>query len=377
MVPDRPLKIAIDARELTSNKPGGYRSYVAGLITGLAEVDSANEYILYVDDDTLPESIRLPRKSHVQVVRGNRILLDLLKLPRQIKTDAPDLVHFPCNYGLPGLDIPYLITVHDCFFLEERFALRAFKRQVLNRYTAIMARSSVRQARVVLTVSNYSRNEIVCRLKPFAEVVVIYPGCSPAHMRGGTDAEQIAGTEPDKPYVLFFGSVDPRKNSSIVVKAFARTQAARGACKLVSVCASAASVVEMVRLAREYGLVSNLETLANVSDSDLRKLYRWAITFIFPSLKEGFGLPLVEAMSHGCPVIASNVTAIPEVLGDAALYFDPRDADDLAQKIDLVWHNKDMREDLARRGLEHSARYNWRSAARGVLSVYERVASNL
>lgn len=363
------MLIGIDARELTSGRPGGYRSYVAGLLWGLAEVDSTNRYVIYVDSARLPESVRLPQKSQVKIVPGNRIVQDLVRLRSEISVDSPDLVHFPCNYGLCGLGVPTVITVHDCFFMEE--PLRGSpKRQFLNRYTAFMCKRSLQTAAAVVTVSEYSRAEITRKLRPSTNIEVIYPACPPA-----LKSDETEGESDKDAYFLFIASTEPRKNSCLVVKAFARSRAFRDGCKLYAVCSGRAAARKIARTAKEHGVGVAVKILFNVTDTELRALYRSAVAFVFPSLKEGFGLPPLEAMSNSCPVLASRATAIPEVLGEAALYFDPTDEEDLAHNVDQVWQNNDVRAQLIDKGYRQAGRYSWSKAARQVLAVYERTVA--
>ncbi len=364
------MLVAIDARELTSGRPGGYRSYVAGLLWGFTEVDNTNHYVIYVDSAQLPESVRLPQNSQVKIVPGNRIIQDLVRLRRQISVDSPDLVHFPCNYGLRGLGVPTVITVHDCFFMDE--PLRGdLKRQFLNRYTAFMCRCSLRTAKAVVTVSEYSRAEIIRRLRPTSNIDVIYPACPPA-----LKSDEVEGKSDAGKYFLFIASTEPRKNSCLVVKAFARSHASRDGCKLCAVCSGRAAARRVAKTAKERGVDGAVKILFNVTDAELRALYRSAAAFVFPSLKEGFGLPPLEAMSNGCPVLASRVTAIPEVLGDAALYFDPADEEDLARKLDQVWQNIDVRAQLIDKGYRQAGKYSWKETASRILALYERTVES-
>ncbi len=361
------MKIAIDCREL-GGQAGGFRTYLTGLLEGLATIDAENQYVLYAYPSANSGSTKLPTGSEVVAVQGGRLRSDWISLRRQIRADCPDVVHFPANYGVGGLTVPTVITLHDCISLKADSRCASAKSDLLRRYSALMTRMSVPKASVILTVSDYARGEIAKTLGCGDRVMVTYGADRPV-----TDDETPAdepSNERTEPYILALASVDPRKNTKLVIEAFAKTALANRSCRLVIV-ASHSAAARMVRdQAAELQVLPLVDVLTDVDDPSLRRLYARSTAFVFPSLEEGFGLPPLEAMACRAVVLSSDRTSMPEVLGDAALYFDPTDADDLARKMDMVTGNAAIREQLIAAGRERVARFSWEETARRTLEAY-------
>jgi glycosyltransferase involved in cell wall biosynthesis len=363
------LRIGFDARELSKPGSGGFRSYIRGLLAGLAEVDQENEYILYVDRPLDREHIALPVKCTTAQVSRNRIYADHFDLRRAIRRDDLDLVHFPCNYGIAGLTTPMVISLHDCIGLKTTHAGASLKTRLLLRYFAAMTRRSAPKADAVITVSEYSRGEIVSRFGMADRVHVTYDAINPALNR---EASESAPGLVEGDYYLCLASPDPRKNVQTMIRVFLKSGPAAEGCRLVVV-ANHASARDMVL--RASGGSPAVIVLEDVGDGDLARLYRNGVAFVFASLEEGFGLPALEAMALGCPVISSSAPAMPEVLGDAALYFDPRSESELAERLESVWTDEALRENLRALGRERGKTYSWRRTAEQTLVVYRRVAA--
>lgn len=367
------MRIGIDARELSKPQAGGFRSYLAGLLHGFAEVDEENEYILYIDRPLEDAAIRLPRNTRLRIVGSNRLLADWTTLRRAIREDRPDVMHFPCNYGLTGLRVPTVISLLDCICLKKSPSLASAKGRLLTAYSAYMTRQSVPAADVVVTISEYSREQML-RYFPGVRDRAIVTRLAGSVGRGNVENEAVRGFDQlaDGEYVLLLASIDPRKNAALVFGAFAQTQAAAEGCRLAVVC-SHPSAVQMVETElRRNGFSDRAVVLTDVNNTELWWLYRNSLAFVFASLEEGFGLPPLEAMGQGCPVISSDASSMPEVLGDAALYFDPLDAPDLAAKIDRVRRDPVLREALRAQGRERAAGYAWSKTAEQTLNVYYR-----
>lgn len=367
-MPGRPIRIGIDIRELTKPQAGGFRTYVRGLLQGLAACDHYNEYVLYgTSSGSIPGA--LPGNSVVRLVTGNRLAQDHCTLKRAVRRDNLDVVHFPCNYGLLGLSVPMVITLHDAISLKKCNATN-MKSRLLSIYSHYMIRRSTARAERVVTISNYSQEAILRHFGISDKLDVIYQG----HLlKADTTAAQCPPTlqhlsETD--YVLLLASVDTRKNTSTVIEAFAKSTALRSGCRLVAV-SSHPSVTQMLQTqAGAHGISKACDIADNVDDSLLRWLYSHAVAFVFASLEEGFGLPPLEAMASGCPVISSSASAMPEVLGEAAAYFDPLNPGQLAQTIDNLFANKQLLASMRELGYQQAALYDWDQTAQRTLEVY-------
>lgn len=363
------MKIAIDCREL-GGQAGGFRTYLTGLLEGLAAIDAENRYILYVYPSANLGGMKLPAGSEIAMVPGGRVRADWISLRKQIREDCPDVVHFPANYGVRGVTAPVVITLHDCISLKASSRCTNTKSELLRRYSALMTRMSVPKASVILTVSNYARNQIA-EILGYEDRAMITYGAARLIRDNEAPDEDLSNVRT-KPYVLALASVDPRKNTKVVIDAFARTALTKKSCRLVIVASHSAAARLVENQAAELRLLPLVDILTEVDDASLRRLYAHSKAFVFPSLEEGFGLPPLEAMACKAVVLSSDRTSMPEVLGDAALYFDPTDANDLAKKMDLVISDATVREQLLAAGREQVSRFSWEETARRTLEAYSR-----
>lgn len=362
------MKIAIDCRELRG-QAGGFRTYLIGLLEGLAEVDTDNEYLLYVYSPSDLEGIRIPVRSLTIDMLGGRLWSDWFSLRKHINSDSPDVVHFPANYGLVGISVPSVVTLHDCISLDSKARCASMKSEILRRYSAMMTGLSIARASAVITVSNYSRGRIARRFGCDRKLVVTYEAA-----RAKPDCKEVC-VDPDsastKPYLLVLASVDRRKNTSLVIEAFSQTRLARERCRLMVVASHPSAQRLVEREAHEFSVFSLIDIRSQVDDRTLQCLYSGCLAFVFPSLDEGFGLPPLEAMACGAAVISSDRASMPEVLGDAALYFDPGDAVDLADKMDVLVDQEGLRKSLGEAGLRRASAFSWQETARSTLDAYE------
>ncbi|MHB1457834.1 MAG: glycosyltransferase family 4 protein [Armatimonadota bacterium] len=359
---------------MSKPQSGGFRTYIRGLLYGLSEVDIENEYFIYLDRLIDTQSIKLPQNSKLKIISGNRIATDHYLLKRQITADRPDVVHFPCNYGIQGLRIPSVITLLDCISLLKSDNTVTLKSKLLTTYSAWMTSKTVPKADAIITISEYSRQQIQKFFKVDTRITVVHLAGSIVNVLGNSmrDFNELL----DKPYFLTLASVDPRKNTKVVIEAFKELASTNSDCRLVVV-ASHDAAAEMIRQNALEQIASNrIVILAKINDLELQHLYRNSVAFIFASLDEGFGLPPLEAMSCGCPVASSNCASMPEILGDSALYFNPHDKNDISNALTRLLNDSTLREELRKRGLEQTMRYSWSKTAERTLSIYKNLVHN-
>lgn len=258
----------------------------------------------------------------------------------------------PAVYFTPGFNpplwskSPVVFTIHDLIHL--RFAEES---SVLKRmyYQLIVCPAAYRYARV-LTVSEYSKQEILDWIGLSSEQVkVVYNGVSSSFTAEG--AVHIAGY----PYLLCVLNTKPHKNLERTLEAFAQSGVSSAVKLLLRVRYSPKIVSHLHKL----GIQNRVEFIGQVTDEELAALYRGALALLFPSLYEGFGLPALEAMACGTPVLTSNVTALPEVVGDAGILIDPHDVGAIAEGIRRLVEDSALREELRRRGLERARQFSW------------------
>jgi glycosyltransferase involved in cell wall biosynthesis len=342
---------------------GGTETYAAGLIHGFSLLDVPHRFVVFVNQESadwpLPDDPRFRRVAcPVRAVsRLARYRYEQFRLPARAVADRIDLLH-SLGYVAPlRLHCPSVVTVHDVHHLAHG-RLREWPRRVL---LGQMVRRSVRRAAAVITDSRYMRGEVARAydLRPDAiDVVWLAPN---PRLNGG------AGRAGDRtPYLVAFGGITPNKNLERLLQAYAVARSRHGVSQRLVVVGRLPS---SVRAADTAGVV----VTGYLEEADLTPVLGQADALIFPSLYEGFGLPVLEAMAAGVPVICSNATAMPEVAGDAAIYFDPRDVEAMASKIALVSGDPALRLDLAARGRARAAAFTWARAAGETLAIYGRV----
>lgn len=268
--------------------------------------------------------------------------------------------------------VPAVITVHDLSFLRfpERF------RPANRLYLSTMTRLSCRRARRIIAVSQATADEVVRLLGvPIERVDVVPHGVQHArfHPWPPSQVERLR-RERDLParFVLFLGTLEPRKNLTALIKAFARTKAPRQGIKLVIAGGKGWYYREIFTHVERLNLADTVLLPGFVPDEELALWYNAALVFVYPSLYEGFGMPLLEAMACGTPVIGADASCMPEVVGDAGLLVAPHDVDGLAASLGRLLGDADLRADLSRRGRERAAAYTWEATARATVASYRR-----
>jgi glycosyltransferase involved in cell wall biosynthesis len=350
---------------------GGTETYAAGLLHGLSRIEHGERFVVFVNQESadwpLPDDARFRRViCPVRAVsRLARYRYEQLRLPAQARAHGVQLLH-SLGYVAPlRLRCPSVVTVHDVHHLAHG-RLRQWPRRLL---LGQIVRRSVRRAAAVIADSRYSRDEVARAYGlPASAIDVVW--LAPNHgLSGAAPEDAAAGMPVEGPYVVAFGGITPNKNVARLLEAFALARHRHGVSqRLVVVGRLPASV----RPERADGVVAT----GYLDEAALARVLRQADALVFPSLYEGFGLPVLEAMAAGVPVICSNVTAMPEIAGDAAVYFDPRDVGAMASTIALVCRDDALRRDLAARGLVRAAAFSWERAARETLAVYRRVLAS-
>lgn len=237
-------------------------------------------------------------------------------------------------------------------------------------------RRGAARAEKIIAVSEFSKQEIheVFGI-PLEKIVVIYHGCSSdmypdVHEDTWHEVRARLGL-PNRPYIVFVGGAEPRKNHRVLFEAFAQSQKLLQAFSLIAIGDESVRGVSLRRTAQELGLAEMVHCPGFLSTSDLRVLYSHAEAFVFPSLYEGFGIPLLEAMACGTPIITGQDTALPEVAGDAALYVNVQDAEQLGVELELLLNDSSRQEQMRKNGFERVKQFTWERASRDTLAVYQ------
>jgi glycosyltransferase involved in cell wall biosynthesis len=369
--------VAFHVDQLWFQAPGGIGTYVRNLVPALARRDPSLELKLFHArfGPDAPQPERWIRDFWMEELDdGIRSLYprwDLLgrpPLPPSLR--STDVVHASNHAAIPpaGAGQKLVVTVHDLAF--ERFP-SLFPREWRLLYK-LGLRAAVKRADAIVTPSRNTAEDVVSRTKVDPARLHVIPLASSLEAGTLEPAEVLARLKIRAPYVLFAGTLEPRKNLVRLVRAYRRV-AATGVPHALVLAGPMGWHHEA--LMREIALPGPGEILltGSLAQDELDALYRGATAFAYPSLYEGFGLPVVEAMARGVPTVASNTSSVPEVSGDAALAVDPRSVPEIAEALERVLTDADLAERLAAAGRVRAERFSWDETARLTLEVYEEV----
>jgi glycosyltransferase involved in cell wall biosynthesis len=384
------MKIGIDARFLTHPQRGGFKTYTENLINALGLVDSTNTYVLYVD--RLPDQATLPKKDNFtcQVVDTRLPVIGMpireqITLRRRIAQDNLDIAHFLCNTAPVAMPGRFVVTLHDTIQLTNNqtftyaTGLSAYKRWAISAYSRWTIRKTAQSASTIITVSSYEKTQIrehlgvapericVTHLAPNA---LFTPASQELKKKWRSKVHQKFDIQ--RRFILTVG-YEPRKNIPLLLEAFSRFAQDYPHISLVIVAAEEQSRGFFQQLARERSIVERVIILGAVSPNDLVILYNLAEVFVFPSERESFGLPPLEALACGAPVVAMKMTSIPEILQDSAVLVEGKDVQTWADAIVQVITDDNLRSSLASKGIQQAAKFSWERCAEETLQVYHAV----
>jgi len=378
--PDRPIRssdtvrIAIDARKLHDY---GIGTYVRNLVHWLSRLEDRHTYVLLCRPGDADQLRALgPRFEPLTEKAGNYSVREQLSVPLALARARVDLFHAPHYVVSPLTRCPFVVTIHDCIHL--RFP-QYLPNQMAGHYARTMMRMSAHRSKRILTVSQASKQDIVHYLGvPPEKVEVIYNALDERLATPPTEADMARVRERYQlaaPFILYTGNIKPHKNIDRLIEAYAimRRKGVVDA-KLLIIGDDISKYPNLRRLIHRHQLHPHVRFFGFVSDDMLAILYRLATVFVFPSLYEGFGLPPLEAMAGGAPVITSNVSSLPEVVGDAAVLIDPLDASALADAMARVIGDSALRAELVRRGHERVKAFSWERSVTRIRDVYDELA---
>ncbi len=388
------MKIGLDARFLTHPQHGGFKTYTECLVREILSVDSMNEYVVYTDrpdvHGDLADGKRVKYRvvqSHVPLVRT--ALREQIGMRRAVAEDGVDLVHNLCNTAPVWARTPFVVTIHDVIQVtapknSRRPAARSGWRQAgIEAYSRWSIRNAARRALRVITVSNFEKEQIVRELAlPPSRVCVTHLGPRAAFHPPDAELKRRwraeASAEHSLPHRFILGvGCEPRKNIPLLMDAFAMAAAARADVDLVIVAAAPGAQSDFIRRAKDLKIEPRVKILSDVPRDLMPRLYCLAEMLVYPSEREGFGLPPLEAMACGTPTISMGLSSIPEVVGDGGLLLDSHEPETWSAAILRLLSDSTLRESLIERGFRRAAAFSWRRCALETIAVYEAVAEEL
>lgn len=303
-----------------------------------------------------------------------RILWEQTALPLKAYSEGVDLLHCPTHLVPLWNRSKTVVTVHDLAFEHFPGSYERHVRAFLRKAVPL----SLNRADAIIAVSENTKEDLenIYGIDP-AKVRVIYNGVN-SEFREIEGSEEINRLKKEyelpKKFILYLGTLEPRKNIKRIIKAYrAYRDNERTKTKLVVAGGKGWLYEDIFELVEEEGLGSEVVFTGYVENEELVSLYNLAESLIFPSLYEGFGFPVLEAMACGTPVITSNVSSLPEVAGEAAILVDPREVEEIVKGISLVLHDRDLRNELVEKGKKRAAEFTWEKSARGHLEVYREL----
>lgn len=365
------MKIALDLRRIRNL---GVGRYMRCLTEAMLQLEHEHEFVLILPPDSLAMISTGPDATAKKITSKLKCysIREQIELPRILRQHAVDLAHAP-HFNIPLLSsCPTVATIHDLIYIAcpEDLPSRAGRMY----YRGMMA-ATVRFADQIITDSEFSKHEILRLFKTDREIEVIYPGVDRG-FQPLTDAARLREVQArygiNADYILYTGIHKPRKNHAGLLRAFRRFLDLGGEATLVIAGPMDEGEATLLKLARELNVAGRVVFTGFVDEADLPALYSGARVYACPSLYEGFGLTVLEAMACGVPVVCSPETSLPEVAGPAALYADARNATEFGDALYQAFTDEGLRRTLTRKGIANASRFSWRDAAVKTLAVYQR-----
>jgi len=354
----------------------GSGEYCFELLLSFNSIDKKNNYIIYLPEKPTSDLPKESQSWHYKIVEPRRMwTLFGLSLEFLLRRSSPDVFFSPTHYlpiFAPGRSAISILDVSYIKFPE------LFRKSDLNQLTKWTGYSA-KKASVIFTISKASKGDII---KSYgvseARVVVTYPGIKEvaSSRYKALSMDEIGkkyGIRSD--YILFVGTLQPRKNIACLIEAFSKLN--KPDLDLVIVGKKGWKFEEILAAPKKYGVGNKVKFLDSVPDGDLPSFYKNAVCFALPSLYEGFGLPVLEAMKYGCPVVTSNVSSLPEAGGDAALYVDPLSVDDIKKKLAAILTDPELRGKLVKKGYDQVKKFSWDKTAKETLRVLENMEKKM
>jgi len=384
-----PVRIGIDAR-MYGVKHAGIGRYIENLIKEISKNAIRHpqiQFILFLRKNDIA-ALKKTYGTVCQYVEADFShygLKEQLVFPFVLHKAKCDLIHFP-HFNVPlGYRQPFVVTIHDLTKHFSRGKETTTRSAILYcikyRGYKIIFNNTIRRAKLIFVDSNYVKQALIkqYQIKP-KKIMVTYLGVDNKlkvkSQKSKVRERVLKKYHIVKPYLLYVGSVYPHKNIEKLIGAVKKARKTITNLSLVIVCARNVFEQRLRSKIKVMNAQSCVKLTGFVSDEDLAVLYQQAKAFVFPSLSEGFGLPGLEAMACGCPVISSKATCLPEIYGNAALYFNPLKVADITQKIVKLIKNSKLRKNLIKKGYQQAKKYSWGKMAEKVVGGYEKIIIN-
>lgn len=367
------------------SKKHGMDMVALELIRQLQQTDHENEYFIFVkpdEDDTV-----LKETANFRIIKldgGSYPMWEQFALPKAAREAGCELLHCTSNTAPVNCRIPLVTTLHDIIYMESSYlkilgSSASAYQKFGNMYRKMVVPRVVKKSRKIITVSHFEKNRIgeFFGMKGDDRLTAVYNGVS-EHFKPVTDADTLRMVREKyklpKRYFFFLGNTDPKKNTKGTLKAFSDFLKQTGSDhQLVMLDYDRTELEKILKEIGDEKLIDRIVLTGYVKNTDLPAIYCQSDLFLYPSLRESFGIPMLEAMACGVPVITSNTSSMPEVAGNAALITDPFKSGEITAAMQKICYDSDIRETLIQAGFQQAAKFSWKAMAQDVLKIYQEV----
>jgi glycosyltransferase involved in cell wall biosynthesis len=375
------MRIGIEAQRIFRKKKHGMDIVALELIKALQQIDKQNQYFIFVqkgEDKCVSETANF---KIVEVPGITYADWEQIFLPLYVKKHNVDVLHCTSNTAPVFCSAPTIITLHDIIFLEKKTSkdhLFNLYQELGRVYRKYVVPVNLKNTKRIITVSNYEKSRISEGLKIGSEKISVVYNAFGKHFSKPEDQSRIeevrAKYNLPQQYIFYIGNTDPKKNMFSTLKAYAEYfDAAENKLPLVIADVDEKNLELILEKAGLSRYRKNIQLTGYIYNTDLPFIYAAANVFLYPSLRESFGIPMLEAMACGTPVITSNTSALPEIAGNAAVLINPASETEIAKAIHETVSNKNIREQLIEKGLQRIRSFNWNLSANNLLSIYQTI----
>lgn len=374
------MKIGIEVQRLFRKERFGIETSALELIHELHKLKTKHSIVVLTKKGTNQNLFKGCEEFKVRPVAG-KIFIDFEQffLPLAAWNEKLDILHCTGNTTPIFCPVPIVQTLHDIIFMDPIPTTDSLYQRFGNYYRRFIVPIVTKKSKAIITVSEYEKNRIVERLAiPEKKIHVIHNGINNRFQKNKDESSLAIFSKKyslPKKYILFIGNNSHRKNPERVLKAYIQYCNKKGpaALPLVTPGLSKEFVTNYLKTVKQGLIQDKFYTPGYIETNDLPLLYSGSALFLFPSLSEGFGMPVLEAMACGVPVITSNTSSLPEIAGDAAKLINPLDAEALANAIEELLENQPLMSELSIRGLRHAEKFRWSTVAEKTMEIYEQV----
>jgi glycosyltransferase involved in cell wall biosynthesis len=375
------MKIGIEGQRLYRKKKHGMDMVALELIKNLQKIDTQNEYVIFVkpdeDNTCIPAA---PNFKIVELVGGPYPTWEQIALPLAARKEGCELLHCTSNTGPIWSKVPLITILHDIIYLE---SISLFKKSGTwyqkfgNMYRRLVVPPVAKKSKKVITVSNFEKDRIRNFMGLGDNLTAIYNGVG-EHFVKITDKVVLLKAKqkyklPNN-FMFFLGNTDPKKNTPNVLKAFADFNCKSDTkYKLVMLDYEENALMQVLNGIGHPELRPDIVMTGYVPNSEMPAIISQCKVFLYPSLRESFGIPILEGMACGVPVITSNTSSMPEIAGDAAILVDPTKSDEIVAAIEVILRDEKFRDSLCEKGIERAAQFSWKHMAEKYLELYKEL----